>query len=713
MASIAPPTFRSPSTCIDPNFSNFNFSVGKFTSRLKRPSPLFFSSHSLASPLSAFKVSEHSLCCRCRSSDRDGADSSPSASENVSPSWKWDSAIQEAVKNVLKRFDSFVNSNWSESESGGVTERKSEDGDWDWERWKKHFTEVEEQEQMVSILKSQLAGAIGREDYEEAAKLKVGIAAAATNDTVGKVISHLNNAVKEELYADAAFIRDHAGAGLVGWWSGISDDCDDPYGRIIHISAEHGRYVAKTYSPRQLASAVDGAPIFEIFLRMNKHGNYKQQAVYLKQRTAPQDSTIPTPMFSGTRNLDSLSPTEYKDDLFGKGKEVSEDDENRDDDSGFENKLRDMVPGVKVKVLKVTAPAKVDRDLISKVIEQVLDDDDDEDEDEEDIDLETVDSEVDEDDFEEDIELEVVDAEVDIKVENNEEQNVIELDTDTGTRDNEEQSQVAIKVVVGRLVQNMSSSARRKDLLRIPATLERKSRLSFTFSVEDTEQTSSGDGESSSNRKPKLHSQRSMDHLMLDLAKFIGKGKIPEKMLKDVGKLINLTLNQARNHQLLSKSTTFNRIEIPLSTDPLNGLYIGTQGLYGSEVIHLRRRFGQWKEDKITKNSSNIEFYEYVEAVKLTGDPYVPAGQIAFRAKVGKQNQLPHKGIIPEEFGVIARYRGQGRLAEPGFQNPRWVDGELVILDGKYIKGGPVVGFVYWAPEYHFLMFFHRLRLQD
>ena len=42
-------------------------------------------------------------------------------------------------------------------------------------------------------------------------------------------------------------------------------------------------------------------------------------------------------------------------------------------------------------------------------------------------------------------------------------------------------------------------------------------------------------------------------------------------MLKDVGDLISLTLSQAQNHQPLTGTTTFNRIELPISSDPLNG----------------------------------------------------------------------------------------------------------------------------------------------
>ncbi|CDO97385.1 unnamed protein product [Coffea canephora] len=693
MASIAPPTFPSPSTRTDPNPHRLNFSNSVFSSssRLKRASSNFNSHHHSLSRVSR----SDSVLCRCNKS---GIPDNPSGGDD-SLVRGWDSAIQDVFRKTMKRFDDYVNSFWNQDErvgsevKGGIDYGGVELEDWDWERWRKHFSDVDEQERIVSVLKSQLASAINREDYEDAARLKVAIAAAATSDTIAKAMSHLNRAVQEERYGDAALLRDYAGAGLVGWWAGISEDTHDPYGCIIHISAEHGRYVARSYSPRQLATAKDGAPLFEIFFTMNKKGEYKQQAVYLKRRKAPLDFPIPPFKTStGTSNFDSLGSTEDRSGLLEENAEDSTDSDERDDDSSLENTLRDLIPGVKVKVLKVTAPGKVDRDLISKVVEQIIE----------------------EEDEEQDIELESTDADDEVKDENDDEEDNIVLNADNGIPYGEEQSQIAVKVVVGSLVSKFSPGSQPKDLLRVPARLEKRGRLSFTFTVEeedDNKRIAGGDGNTSPNKKAKLQGLRSVDHVMLDLAKFIGKGRIPMKVLKDVGELINLTLNQARNHQPLSGSTTFSRIDIPGNQDPLNGLYIGAHGLYTSEVIHLRRKFGQWKEDGRKEEPPNVGFYEYVEAVKLTGDPYVPAGQIAFRAKVGNRYQLPHKGIIPEEFGVVARYRGQGRLAEPGFRNPRWVDGELVILDGKYIKGGPVVGFVYWAPEFHFLVFFNRLRL--
>ncbi|XP_057978409.1 protein EXECUTER 1, chloroplastic [Malania oleifera] len=655
MATISPPTFPSPSAFSDPTPHKFTFRSPKFSSRTTLSSRL---SDCARAP------------CRCH-----GHSDAPSPSDDSPVGWRWDSVLHDAVKNAIGRFDSFLNSHRDQvkpAPSVNATEIKSEveeDEDWGWDRWKQHFAEVDHQERTVSVLKSQLGHAVHSEDYEDAARLKVAIAAAATNDIVGRVIFHLNRAIEEEHYQDAAFIRDYAGAGLIGWWAGISEDTNDPYGRIIRISAEYGRYVARSYSPRQLATATatTGVPLFEIFLTMNKKGQYKQQVVYLKQRGVSQESTTVSSKSSGAINsFSELNTAGDKSDISATTVEDVEDDEDRDDDavtglSGFQNILRDMIPGVKVKVLKVTASGKVDRDLIARVIEQITE----------------------EEDEENDTEPESVDAEDEISSESDREQDEIEVDTSRENVNNDERSEIAVKVIVGGLVHKLSNPT--KDLLRVPARLVKKGRSSFSFSIEkdNNQLDSNGKRPALPYRKTKLTNQRSINQVMFDLAKVIGREKIPLKVLKDVGELINLTLSQAQNRQPLSGSTTFNRIEIPASRDPLNGLYIGAHGIYTSEIIHMRRKFGHWQEDGGSKKRSNLEFYEYVEALKLTGDPYVPAGQVAFRAKVGKRYQLPHKGIIPEEFGVIARYRGQGRLAEPGFRNPRWVDGELIILDGK------------------------------
>ncbi|KAI4342054.1 hypothetical protein MLD38_026715 [Melastoma candidum] len=660
------------------------------------PPPLFPSPRTSPDPRAY--ASPSPLLCRCRH----GKDGDDSAWGNDGPLARLGIGVMELLKSA-GRVIGFGDGEWEEEEGEKKTEVVvEEEGEWDWERWKKHFVEIDEQELLISLLKSQLSHAVLSEEYEEAGRLKVAIAAASTSDTVGRAMFYLKRAIEEERYHDAALVRDDAGAGLVGWWAGTSQDTYDPYGIIVRITAEHGRYVARSYSPRQLATASSGVPLFELFLKVNKKGEYQQQAVYLKWREV-SSQTSPFESSNALRSTSNLYPgdsTEEKSDIIITTVEEESDSNDREDTAdfseeipSFQNILRDIVPGVKVKVIKVTAPGKVDRDLIAKVIEDMMDE-------------EEQDNETDADNLE---------AEDEDKSESDREKEEIELDAGPDILENEGQNEFAVKVVMGGLIQKLSSNMPAKDLIRIPAKLEKRGLSSFSFSmVQKPSSLDSGRRKRfTSDKEEKLRNQRSIDQVVFDLTKLIGGEKIPVKVLKDVGELISLTLSQAHSHRSLSESTLFNRIDILDSLDPLSGLYIGAHGIYTSEVIHLKRKFGQWKEDKRKKDPKDVCFYEYVEAVKLTGDRYVPAGKVAFRAKIGKSYQLPHKGIIPEELGVIARYRGQGRLAEPGFRNPRWVDGELVILDGKYIRGGPVVGFVYWAPEYHFLVFFNRLRLQE
>ena len=256
--------------------------------------------------------------------------------------------------------------------------------------------------------------------------------------------------------------------------------------------------------------------------------------MYLKRKGDFSDSSN-----GSSKELDSPSllnpfdPVEEKDDIFIIDGEEAEDGDIRNEDSDiavglpvFQDILRDMIPGGKVKVLKLTTSGKVDKDVISKVIEQIIEEEEDEEgEDDEE------EEEEEEDDGESEKESGFEDLEVEDKIKDEHQENDAELIADDGFL-NQGQNEVAVKIIVGGLEQKLSGGFSAKNTLRVPAKLEKKGRSSFSFSIvkDSNEQDSIGKELNSMDRMSKSRGRSSNDYVMLDLAKLIGKEKIPLKV---------------------------------------------------------------------------------------------------------------------------------------------------------------------------------------
>ncbi|KXZ56396.1 hypothetical protein GPECTOR_1g351 [Gonium pectorale] len=148
---------------------------------------------------------------------------------------------------------------------------------------------------------------------------------------------------------------------------------------------------------------------------------------------------------------------------------------------------------------------------------------------------------------------------------------------------------------------------------------------------------------------------------------------------------------------------SYSRIPTDLPrTDPFCGLYLGAFGPHGPELIQLNRGMQDGEE--------------VVCATKVTGDPNVPAGEVSFRAKVGRRHRLDSRDVYPEELGIMARYKGEGRVAMAGYKSPRWVDGELLVfkVGASPVTSGAELGFVWSVPgEKRFLILLNKLDLKE
>ncbi|CAD6232382.1 unnamed protein product [Miscanthus lutarioriparius] len=543
----------------------------------------------------------------------------------------------------------------------------------------------------------QLEEAVENEDFAEAAKLKRDIIEATGNDAVAHVMAELKSAIEEQRYQDASRLTRLAGTSLVGWWVGYAKDTDDSIGRIVRISPGVGRYVAKSYSPRQLVTASSGTPLFEIFLVREDDETYTMKVVHLR----------PTKGTSGASSISSTiteSPTKVENESSSESSAISdsiteeantdtpvkgnEDAEEKEQDVGSSkdssveglksvlNFFKSRIPEFKVQVINVDVAEETE--LAANSSEELVQDDV----------KSTPESSLEEPTTEE---LE-------------QEEDVPEEDMD------EESKSTEVKLFISGVVHN-KEDAGAKSYVRVPAEINNMEKDSFELYIPGKDSDRDLPETKAAKQKVADMAAKLASELMpSDVAKALwGTTKSTSKINKEVQELLRLTLSKAQVK--LTENTIFNRIIMDTnSTDPFNGLYVGAFSPYGPEIVQLRRKFGHWN------STDDVEFFEYVEAVKLTGDLSVPAGQITFRAKIGKGKRLENRGSYPEEFGVIASYKGQGRIAQPGFKNPRWVDGELLVLSGKSTiphLGGAELGFLYSVPEQSFLVLFDRLNLPE
>ena len=245
--------------------------------------------------------------------------------------------------------------------------------------------------------------------------------------------------------------------------------------------------------------------------------------MYLKWKEIfPDVPTMPSRTLNSPRFL--TPPPGRKEDAGNLAVESSEDEEsdNSDDDSdlleessGFQTFLRDMIPGVKVKVMKVTVPGKVDKDFISKVIEQIADDEEDEEDEDE--------------DEEKDFDIEEIEVEEGTKAESEVKNADIELESVTDEIiDNNGGREIAVKFVIGDIVDRLSGNQPLKESLRSAANLESVEKSSFYLRLEkdlNVQQESKGVESTLLDGKGNRQSRRRIDNIMVDLAKSIEKEK--------------------------------------------------------------------------------------------------------------------------------------------------------------------------------------------
>lgn len=106
----------------------------------------------------------------------------------------------------------------------------------------------------------------------------------------------------------------------------------------------------------------------------------------------------------------------------------------------------------------------------------------------------------------------------------------------------------------------------------------------------------------------------------------------------------------------------------------------------------------------------NVTFVDDIMvAYKVTGDKNVPRGEITFQADLSPLAKSPdNESLQPialtekaaKKWGTkqLPRFGGLGQVAEEGFQNSQWMEGQLILIGKEYFSFA-------WVPIEHQIFF--------
>ena len=596
------------------------------------------------------------------------------------------------------------------------------------------FEELEIEASALEALEAQMRDAVEIEDYTNAAALKRAAEALRATDATGRLCDAYARAIEENQFEDAVRLRD-AGVGLCGWWAGVEeydddddDDDDDeadgderdgdaarakanaaPTGVIMRISREHGRLVGSTFSPRDLADVIElnkaypkgyeydaGQPVLEILLQEDEDapGGFRQDVVRLNY--VPQSIVLASDEDEEDEDEDAGDAVATEDAAIGFTADASSESAaeegarrraSREDIDAVKNEIKSKLLGLDPSSEKTRDDALEE---ISAMLEKLSTDDNEDDA------FETVDDETDDETLydikrttaclqQEGLHAFVLTSDDEmIPYDENDDQSSMSHRPFSQSLDEEIEGFLAAKW------ESMVSGAG-------PNALGAASHAALVNAVKDAAQ--------------EMFATHGAADNGLDAD---GEDDDDDEAFDEVSaeELLALIGQEAELARPLPSRVRFRRIDPRLASgsrnDVFNGLYVGAFGPHGPEVLRMVR--GRWGDEDVSDAS------DCVTAIKLTGDENVPCGAASFRAKINKSNLIVEGSSYPEELGVLARYKGEGRVAKSGFADSHWVDGELLVLDGKggALTGGAELGFVWAVPgERRLLILFSSLKLPD